>query len=152
MLDVHGRWFYFDRAFGGDRHHCVVDVYSKAKSQAKAAMCMSNLHQWSLIWQMYTEDNDGYFTRSVFWVDPLRGYYKDTLDIRLCPMAVKPESEGGIHPFAAWGVWNGESWGQTYVDDYGSYGMNGWVGCAILRRGIVPGVEGQPNGFGGLRM
>jgi len=43
-------------------------------------------------------------------------------------MAIRPESLGGRHPFAAWGVWNGEIWsGEFYENDYGSYGMNGWL-------------------------
>lgn len=124
----------------------LLPALNKAKEQAKNVICQSNLHQWGLIWYAYTSDNDGCFTRSVFWVCPLRSYYSSggapiadsngpltsnysgTTDIRCCPMATRPESLGGQHPFAAWGVWNGEVWaGQFYQNDYGSYGMNGWL-------------------------
>jgi len=105
----------------------LLPALSKAKEQAKNVMCQSNLHQWGLIWYAYTSDNDGCFTRSVFWVGSLRPYYGGTPDIRCCPMATRPESRGGRHPFAAWGVWNGEIWGEVYENDYGSYGMNAWL-------------------------
>ncbi len=39
--------------------------------------------------------------------------------MRLCPMATKPLSEGGLNPFAAWGVFADGS--------YGSYGFNEWL-------------------------
>ena len=97
------------------------------RRRAKEALCLSNLRQWGIIWKMYTDENNGYFTRSVFWVNPLRAYYSKDPKIRCCPAATRPESEGGQHPFAAWGIWNGVQWRQTYHNDYGSYGMNGWV-------------------------
>ncbi|MHC4155261.1 MAG: type II secretion system protein [Planctomycetota bacterium] len=124
----------------------LLPALNKAKEQARNVICQSNLHQWGFIWYAYTSDNNGCFTRSVFWVGPLRSYYSSggasiadgnglppsnysgDADIRCCPMAIRPESLGGRHPFAAWGVWNGEIWsGEFYENDYGSYGMNGWL-------------------------
>ena len=32
-----------------------------SKRIARHAICKSNLHQWGLIFAMYTQDNDGYF-------------------------------------------------------------------------------------------
>jgi prepilin-type N-terminal cleavage/methylation domain-containing protein len=39
----------------------LMPALSKAKRQAKAAVCQSNLHQWGLIYSMYTGDNNGLF-------------------------------------------------------------------------------------------
>lgn len=108
----------------------LMPALAHVRKQAKAVVCQKQLEQWALIWYMYTEDNDGKFTRRLFWLNPLRDYYKDKA-IRVCPMATKPESEGGQQPYAAWGIWNGTQWGQTYHNDYGSYGMNGWLASEI---------------------
>ena len=109
----------------------------KAKQTAKAVLCKSNLHSWTLTFHMYTEDNNGSFhsgfgttpENSNWWMDSARDYYGDVDDIRTCPSATKvmynkdgTEGPGfGKTPFAAWGIvdWFGE--------DYGSYGVNGWV-------------------------
>jgi len=48
----------------------------------------------------------------------MRTEYRD-LDMRLCPMATKPLSEGARNPFAAWGIFQDGS--------YGSYGLNEWL-------------------------
>jgi type II secretory pathway pseudopilin PulG len=31
------------------------------KNQARAIACQANLREWSLIWSVYTNDNNGYF-------------------------------------------------------------------------------------------
>lgn len=48
----------------------------------------------------------------------MRTHYKN-LKMRTCPMAEKPLSEGGLTPFAAWGIFSDGS--------YGSYGFNEWL-------------------------
>ena len=35
---------------------------AKAKQKGVQAVCTSNLKQWRLIWQFYTDDNDGNFS------------------------------------------------------------------------------------------
>jgi prepilin-type N-terminal cleavage/methylation domain-containing protein len=109
----------------------------KAKKTAKAVLCKSNLHSWTLTFNMYTEDNNGSFhagfgttvANSNWWMDSARDYYGDVDEIRACPSAIKVMfNKDGTQgpgfekmPFAAWGIvdWFGE--------DYGSYGVNGWV-------------------------
>ena len=111
----------------------IAAIGAGGRRRAKEAVCLSNLRQWGVIWKMYTDNNNGYFVDSVFWVDPLRSYYKSNPKIRCCPMAAVPQFDaqghrtGARHPFAAWGIWNGTMWRQRYEADYGSYGMNGWV-------------------------
>ena len=105
----------------------LMPALSRVKTSAKAAACQSNLHQWAIIWQMYAEDHNGRFQRGAGgesqtgggrWPAVVRDYYKDD-KIRLCPMATKPLSDGGLNPLAAWGRF----------DDgmYASYGFNEWL-------------------------
>src|SRR4030042_389804 len=70
----------------------LMPALSKVKSQAKAAACQSNLHQWAIMWSMYAEENSGHFdigaggesqTGGGRWPAVLRGYYKDD-KIRRC--------------------------------------------------------------------
>jgi len=94
----------------------LMPALNRAKNQAKSVMCMSNLHQWSLVWKMYTDDNGGEFPQDTNWVEYLRAYYHDE-KMLLCPTAIKTENEGGQSPFAAW----------REDDTKGSYGLNYWV-------------------------
>ena len=114
----------------------LMPALSKAKRQARAAICLSNLHQWSIIWTMYVDDNNGFFANRNTWPTDLRPYYKDG-DLRLCPEATKPFVEGGRQPFASWGPIT-EALGDAYwaadwpepatsPDNYLSYGANEWV-------------------------
>ncbi|MHC4534914.1 MAG: hypothetical protein ACYS6K_13275 [Planctomycetota bacterium] len=33
------------------------------RRRAKEMVCLSNLHKWSVMFEMFTNDNDGYFNR-----------------------------------------------------------------------------------------
>ena len=35
----------------------LLPALAKAKDRARAANCISNLHQWGLVWNIYTGDN-----------------------------------------------------------------------------------------------
>ena len=109
----------------------LMPALSQVKTQAKGVACQSNLHQWAVMWQMYAEDNDGHFqvgeggesqNTDNRWPTVLRDYYKED-KIRLCPMATKPQSEGGRNPLCAWG--------KLPPDDpdgmFASYGFNEWL-------------------------
>lgn len=120
----------------------LVPALSRIKRQAQAAVCLSNLKQWSLIYSMYLEDHDGFFSqgyildsgspggvRYTIWMRTLRKYYVNNPKIRCCPTSIKPRSDDGVQPFTAWGVFgaNGTTvlaWQDT--GDYGSYGENGY--------------------------
>jgi len=109
----------------------LMPALQRIKKQANAVTCQSNLKQWGLIFRMYTDDNNGYFQKgwvgqrngSLWWMDATRKYYKEP-DLRCCPMAMKPYTEGGQPPFGAWGIDPGDF---LTKGDYGSYGINGWV-------------------------
>jgi prepilin-type N-terminal cleavage/methylation domain-containing protein/prepilin-type processing-associated H-X9-DG protein len=105
----------------------LMPALNRVKKQAKSVTCQASLHQWTLIWTMFTNDRDGYFHEGRGgesqesegrWPVVMRTQYKD-LDMRLCPMATKSLSEGGQNPLAAWGVFSDGS--------FGSYGFNEWL-------------------------
>jgi prepilin-type N-terminal cleavage/methylation domain-containing protein len=39
----------------------LIPALRNVRNQAKSSVCMSNLHEWALIFNMYTGDNDGFF-------------------------------------------------------------------------------------------
>jgi prepilin-type N-terminal cleavage/methylation domain-containing protein len=113
----------------------LMPALNRARRQAKAVICQANLHQWGLIWSAYTGDNDGYFHRGYsditatnehVWMTVLRPYYMDQNDLRCCPVAMKPRSEGHLGALAAWGIAD-QDYPWMKKCDYGSYGINWWV-------------------------
>ncbi|MFQ6036716.1 MAG: type II secretion system protein [Sedimentisphaerales bacterium] len=108
----------------------LMPTLQRAKRQAKAVACQSNLHQWAIVFKMYAGENDGYFWsgdmrrggwKQYCWIYPLQPYYHDEAKIRFCPMATKLRVDGAADPFAAWGPVP-----QTQKD-CSSYGMNNWA-------------------------
>ncbi len=114
----------------------LMPALQRVKKQAEAVACKANLHEWTLVFAMYTDDNNGLFMSGYgsgingTWVGALRPYYQEP-KIRICPTATKPMSEGARGTFAAWGVFGAglasddPGWSGPKEDgDYGSYGMN----------------------------
>jgi prepilin-type N-terminal cleavage/methylation domain-containing protein len=112
----------------------LMPALARARKQAKAVVCQSNIRQWGTIFSMYTGDNDGFFnegrwslSEANYWMDALRSYYSNNRKIYCCPTATKPVSEGiWWGTFTAWGKLTG---GGAYGEegDYGSYGHNCWT-------------------------
>jgi prepilin-type N-terminal cleavage/methylation domain-containing protein len=106
----------------------LMPALQRVKKQARTVACQANLHQWALIWAMYTEDNNGNFPAEVLeWRDLVENYHKER-DVTLCPVASKLYTEGALPPFGAWE----QTWGQADRDSSGrpfasSYGLNQWV-------------------------
>jgi len=128
----------------------LMPALQRTKKQAKTAACQTHLHQWSLIFSMYCDDNNSRFfngtgedgepgTWGRFWSNPLKNYYQN-MKIRFCPTATKTMAAGAQQPYAAWS-------GEEFVTDVdyeeisGSYGINGWlcnpVGDTVHGRGPV---------------
>ncbi|MCP4610177.1 MAG: type II secretion system protein [Planctomycetes bacterium] len=114
----------------------LMPAMQRVKKQAQTVACMSNIKQWSYTWYMYLEDSGGTFPSgagaSGDWPDKLRPLYKERGALTLCPSAKKPYSDGGKVPYGAW-RWTTEGGGWTNFEgkpgeDYGSYGMNEWLG------------------------
>jgi len=105
----------------------LTPAMNKAKKQARLAVDLSNLHQWGLMWKMFTEDNGGFFAVGLaagkdrmVWLSLLKPYFKDDR-ILLCPEAVRTLDRGGRNPFKAW---SRQEDGYIYT---GSYGINYWI-------------------------
>lgn len=124
----------------------LMPALGRAKKQAKAVVCLSNLKQWGLIWAIYTTENNGSFnegrtsgTKANHWIDTLRPEFEDMgltdgMDkgkgLLFCPTATKHASEVGSGVFSAWGQLadtdqTPEVWGE--VGDSSSYGQNMWA-------------------------
>ncbi len=108
----------------------LVPVLGRARRLVKGVLCKSYLREWGVAFLMYAEDNEGYLpAASSEWPNVLQLYYNDVKSLFCCPMATKPVSEGGRHPFAAFsisGAWGPPS-GTRIEGVRSSYGINGWV-------------------------
>lgn len=114
----------------------LIPSLRKAKKQTRRIICVSNLKQWGMAFEMYTNDYKGLFPADPYpsqpgcWTNILPPYILADVDevsgLYLCPAAKTPYDQGGQQPFAAWG---GPStlWGITRTYPYFSYGENGWI-------------------------
>jgi len=75
----------------------LIPTLQRVRQQAKGIGCQANLKQWCLIFTMYTNENEGRFPRWVESAEPwpqvlqaLWPYHRDTNDLFLCPVAMKP--------------------------------------------------------------
>ena len=116
----------------------LVPALSKAKAQTKAAICLSNLHQWGVVMQMYTADNNGCFMHTMghgsyasLSNPDLKVYYIND-DLLLCPMATKTYEQGGRNPFAAW---RSPEPNDPLGSPPCSYGINNWIRTEALGGG-----------------
>jgi prepilin-type N-terminal cleavage/methylation domain-containing protein len=127
----------------------LMPALAKVRNKAKAVACQSNLKQWGTIFEMYTNDNDGYFEEGWTvdvkcgdrWFDLLRPYFGDNNDILFCPMAPASnvrqrygEFTGERGAFSAWGIFIGGPKGGITMGyptslrgSAGSYGLNIYV-------------------------
>ncbi len=117
----------------------LLPSLKKAKDQARAVICKSNLHQWGLIWKLYTDENDGKFSEGDGvgwvrgqWVVGLRQYWTDRQKLLTCPSATKPLPGFQIGGPYHWGGPNNtyqvaDIPGPDGIFEMASYGMNNWV-------------------------
>jgi prepilin-type N-terminal cleavage/methylation domain-containing protein len=115
----------------------LMPALSRAREQAKDVLCQSRLKQWGAIFAIYTGEHDGNFStraqanNSGYWVESLRSYYGDEAQMRCCPTATKPWTEGGQGTFSAWGIFKGPPSGPASLwgmrNDYGSFAISSWV-------------------------
>ena len=116
----------------------LMPALNRIKSQAKLVACQGRQKQWSYIFAMYTNDNNGYFHDRPFgneydkmWPQFYQSYYSEP-KMRCCPAAQNPDLNTGT--FATWGTkqysdpdWG---WGGTWAPEegfYGSYGLSRYI-------------------------
>jgi len=119
----------------------LMPALNRAKKQAKASACQMNLHQWSQIWAMYCQENDGRFPMDAEvgwprgnWVVALRPLYETRAGVLLCPMATKRLPTDATHG-STFNTYIMGTGGLGDRREEGSYGANCW---------IVNGQPGEP--------
>jgi len=118
----------------------LLPALGKARAQARGVVCMSNLKQWGLMFQMYVDDYGSYPGGPLAeagsynplgpgnWGKAMKKYHKNDYKIFLCPTATKPRTNEKGMP--ASGQWETSAWGKLPNTDwfvagmYGSYGIN----------------------------
>jgi prepilin-type N-terminal cleavage/methylation domain-containing protein/prepilin-type processing-associated H-X9-DG protein len=129
----------------------LMPSLKKVKEQAKMVVCKTNLHQWGLVFEMYSNDNNGKFmpgmdadfaTAKYCWIVALMPYH-DTPEVRFCPNAKRTEDQGQTGPKAAWDMTPSVNAGQLLLlkdSEYktGSYGLNWWVNSGFS---MAPGYD-----------
>ena len=101
----------------------LMPALARVRKQAQSVICQAKLKEWGLIFKLYTDDHDGYFNEgwgvgeATLYPVVLRPYYKNDLNMLLCPTATRemlhegdwgtfkaavrtlPLPEGGSHRF-----------------------------------------------------
>jgi prepilin-type processing-associated H-X9-DG protein len=116
-------------------------ISSSSRRRAKEMVCLSNLHQWGTMFEMFTNDHDGYFNRgwdvgeTELWMNALRPYYMDNWNLLLCPEASRAiENMTDSVTFRAWfRDFNLPDEGQFRC--VGSYSINSWTNNMTSDRG-----------------
>ncbi|MCP4257932.1 MAG: prepilin-type N-terminal cleavage/methylation domain-containing protein [Planctomycetes bacterium] len=93
-----------------------VSALQKARKQARAVVCQTNLKQWATVMALYTEDNEGLFPNKIgdaLWLvrgsalnadDPNKpSVYQsvNTKGIACCPMATRPCDDDSVSSFGS---------------------------------------------------
>jgi prepilin-type N-terminal cleavage/methylation domain-containing protein/prepilin-type processing-associated H-X9-DG protein len=115
----------------------LMPSLQRVRKQARSVACLSNLKQWALIWQMYTDETNGRFNTgnkgtsdaANDWLIVLMPYYQERGQLTLCPVATRPMYQGGEFTTRAWS-WDRQGWSNLLAKntiDIGSYGENEWI-------------------------
>jgi prepilin-type N-terminal cleavage/methylation domain-containing protein len=146
----------------------LLPTLSHARNRAKAALCLSNLRQWGVVFALYAESSQERLPVATTpivpgmglidpWMYTMRDYCGGTEGIRCCPRATKLASSlargssGGAvslqtqgSTFVAWGRITARVAPGLTQDFYGSYGMNSWLSTPG-GQGFVVGVSASPE-------
>jgi prepilin-type processing-associated H-X9-DG protein len=113
----------------------MMPALGRAKKLAQNVVDKMNMRSWGLIWYIFTEDNDGKFTKGNSlaggqenWYNKA-SYYEGEADIRFCPTTKKND---GTFPFSSWDRTGGVSNNYDETDAHssyatGSYGINDYI-------------------------
>lgn len=94
----------------------LMPALGAVKKQGQAVICKTNLHQWGLCYQLYSNDWGNmpvYIVPNHSYMESLRAYYENVNKMRTCPSAklpstrnpttIEPESYFGS-TFNAWQI------------------------------------------------
>jgi prepilin-type N-terminal cleavage/methylation domain-containing protein/prepilin-type processing-associated H-X9-DG protein len=128
----------------------LLPVLALAKDRARDAACISNLRQWSILWKIYTGDNNDSFmsgqspiyTGRPAWVLTFPDVYQQHPNLLLCPKATDRRGPGDSEVHTSLDDTNAVTWGgPTTGYIFGrlhdpvnparhliaSYGANSWI-------------------------
>ncbi|UCD53344.1 MAG: prepilin-type N-terminal cleavage/methylation domain-containing protein [Phycisphaerales bacterium] len=109
----------------------LLPALHRARAQARAVACQSNLRQAGIYFALYTEQNDYRFFPDLpiglgypAWYEPMKAYFIDGPEVLLCPSANRYRRSSEVHP--DWGGGSRSAW--EYSGVLASYGTNHWIG------------------------
>jgi len=96
----------------------LMPALARVREQAKTVSCMARLKQWGVVFELYTQDNKGFFCDHICINDDAFFEYYQDYEMKICPRATKLPEEGGRDPYA------------THIElcdkTPASYGTNAW--------------------------
>ncbi|UCG57899.1 MAG: hypothetical protein JSU70_00045 [Phycisphaerales bacterium] len=115
-------------------------VGSGGRRRAKEAVCLSNLRQWGVIFETFTNNNDGCFMEGFAgvspngnnrWIKALGVYHNYDTSLSCCPEAAVPAHDDYANCTASVSNATYLAWGHCLRDGWlrpmkGSYGINGY--------------------------
>jgi len=109
----------------------LLPALGQAKERARSTVCISNLHQWGLVYAMYGGDHQDKFSlwpsdyTTGWWMKVLENYYQVD-EMRLCPAARIAAVPAGSSTQDVYGGAR-KAWGPVWDGTYGSYGINHYI-------------------------
>ncbi|MDB6020726.1 MAG: prepilin-type N-terminal cleavage/methylation domain, partial [Pedosphaera sp.] len=100
----------------------LLPALSRAKEAGRRINCVNNLRQLGLSLRMYSDDNDGYFTRRTSpgrWPSLLQDAYKTVNILRCTSDALNPLSNGSLDSPALQAQYPADAAPRSYM-------INGW--------------------------
>ncbi len=135
----------------------LIPALSRARKQARGAVCMAALKQWGMCYQLYATDYDSklpYFqggTVRTTYMESLRPYYSDINKMRTCPAATKVSvgNPTGLQAESYFGytrnAWQIDVAQAGWMADtdwgIGSFGENSWLRNTIDQNGKRANVD-----------
>ncbi|MHC4534917.1 MAG: hypothetical protein ACYS6K_13290 [Planctomycetota bacterium] len=116
-------------------------IGSGGRRRAKEMVCLSNLRKWGVMFEMFTNENDGYFNRgwdvgeTDLWMNALRPYYGDSWNLLFCPTA--KSTSGSLYGYGVFKAWYRDvdlptGGSNRYAS---SYSINSWTNNMTQSRG-----------------
>jgi prepilin-type N-terminal cleavage/methylation domain-containing protein len=111
----------------------LMPALNKARREAQATVCLSNIRQWTVAWVMYCNENKGYSvsytdvdwsaTVPQLWEGKFGPYMSQSIDrVRICPHA-SDNTDPAVSVGTATLAWYSPG---TWLSGPGGYAFNGW--------------------------